>query len=84
MENLWNDTDRGKLTNLEKILSQCHSDHHETHTDWPEIETGPILCHGTTQLYNTIFKVVLQHFQYFHVFMDATRNTLREPSTSRS
>jgi hypothetical protein len=35
----WNDIDRGKLKDLEKILSQCHFVHHKSH--W--IDPG---CHG--------------------------------------
>jgi hypothetical protein len=29
----WNDTDRGKLKNSEKNLSQCHSVHHKSYRD---------------------------------------------------
>jgi hypothetical protein len=29
----WNDLDRGKLTNVEKNLSQCHFDYHKFHMD---------------------------------------------------
>jgi hypothetical protein len=29
-----NYTDRGKPTNSEKSLSQCHTVHHKSHMDW--------------------------------------------------
>jgi hypothetical protein len=29
----WHDTDRGKLKNLEKNLSQCHFVYHNSHMD---------------------------------------------------
>jgi hypothetical protein len=33
MELWWSDTDREKLKNLEKSLSQCHFIHHKSHMD---------------------------------------------------
>jgi hypothetical protein len=36
----WNDTDRGKPTYSERILSHFHFIHHQSHTDWPVIEPG--------------------------------------------
>jgi hypothetical protein len=41
MEQQWNDTDRGKLKDSEKNLSQRHFMHHKSHMDWPGCESGP-------------------------------------------
>jgi hypothetical protein len=35
MEQQWNDIDRRKLKNLEKILSQCHFAHKKSHMVCP-------------------------------------------------
>jgi len=83
MEIVWNDTDREKLTYSEKSLSQCHSGHHKTHMDWPGTEPGPLMSHGTAQLHNTIFQVMFNISNIFHVFRNVTRKTLRELGTSR-
>jgi hypothetical protein len=32
---------QGKTKSPEKTLSQCHSDHHKYHMDWPGREPGP-------------------------------------------
>jgi hypothetical protein len=42
MEEQWNDTDRGKLKNSEKNLSQCHVVHHKSHMDCPKYIPGPL------------------------------------------
>jgi hypothetical protein len=39
-ERLWNDTDRGKQKNLEKIMYQCRFIHHKYHMDSPGCEPG--------------------------------------------
>jgi len=35
----WSDTDRGKRI-LEKSMSECHFQHHNSRMGWPEIESG--------------------------------------------
>jgi hypothetical protein len=40
MEDWQNDTELGKLKQLEKKLSQCHFVHHKYHTDRPALEPG--------------------------------------------
>jgi hypothetical protein len=43
---------RAKLKNLKRNLSQCHSDHHKSHMNFPGCELGPLrretanLSHG--------------------------------------
>jgi len=37
----WNYTDREKLTNSEKNLSQWHFVHHKSLMDWPGHKPGP-------------------------------------------
>jgi hypothetical protein len=53
----WNDTDRGKLKNLEKNLSQCHFVHNKSHMDWPAL---------TEIIHNTQFTV---QFWFIFVFI---------------
>jgi hypothetical protein len=38
MEHWWNDIGRGKPKYLNKYLSQCHFNHHKSHTD---LESNP-------------------------------------------
>jgi hypothetical protein len=41
----WNDIDRENRKNSEENLSQCHSVHQKSHTDWPGHEPGlPRYC----------------------------------------
>jgi len=46
VEHRWNDPDMGRLKNLEKNLSQCHSVHQKSHMDCPRIEPGPPCFQG--------------------------------------
>jgi hypothetical protein len=43
VEQQWNDTDRIKLKDSEKNLSQCHSVHHKSH--WTDLGANAG-CHG--------------------------------------
>jgi hypothetical protein len=40
-QDLWNHTDRGKPSLLEKSPFKCRSVHHEPHTKWPGVEASP-------------------------------------------
>ena len=80
MENWRNDIDRQKLTYSDKSPD---SGHQKTLTEWPGVVPGPLLSHGIAQLYNTIFKVMFNISNIFHVFRNATRKALRELGTSR-
>jgi hypothetical protein len=41
MEHRWNEIDMGKPKYSEKNQSQCHTVHHKSHMDRPEIKPGP-------------------------------------------
>jgi hypothetical protein len=43
IEQRWDDTDRGKLKDSEKNLSQCHFVHNKSHMDWPGREPGSLV-----------------------------------------
>jgi hypothetical protein len=67
IEEQWNDIERGKLKNSEKILSQCHFVHHRSH--WTDL--GANLGHrgekpATNRLsYGTALMYVLVLFFLF-------------------
>jgi hypothetical protein len=42
MEHWWNDSDRGKPENSEKVLSLCQFVHHKPHMDWDTTQASAV------------------------------------------
>jgi len=54
MDHWWDDTDRGKLKYLEKNLSHCYFDQHQSHKHWPWSEPRPMQSEAAkTDIYKT-------------------------------